>query len=653
MDLVVAHGSLLHPFEGMAQFGTDWWYVAGPLLLIAAGAAALHRLGADPGRVRDRHVRRIAAGAGRVTGLPDWAGVTVATLLGFLPVLALGFFFDVAWHVDLGRDEYLLSPPHVLLALGVGPGFAGAGLAGVVAATRTRADVGWRWTGFGATWRVPISSAFLLVATAVATVGWGVDELWHMVYGLDVTMWSPTHMGMIGSAFLLGAAVWVLLGEAGGVRGATRSGKALLVVLAGATLEAVSSVQHEYDLGIQQWPLLYQPLLIAMAAGLGLPAARAVLGRGGALAAAGVFVALRLALAVTVDQVWHLSVPRFPLYLGAAIAVEVAFVLTADRRRRLLACGIGIATVGLAGEWAWSALDGTYVGLPHTWQLGLFPGLLWALPVALAATAIGLALGDVALGDVALGDVALRDVALGRPAAAPAAPLGRAGLLLSLATIAVALAVPSARVAPTDVVEVRTAPVSPGLVDVTLVPEVPGAYDRADRLEVFSWQGGADPPQTTGHGRVGTPLLAQPDGSYRTAAPVPVGGSWKTMVLLDDRPAFGAIGVHLPADEAYGLPELPVAASRVGSFAPAPALLMREVRGGTSPWVHILAYLVLAVGLVLEIAVLALGVGRLRHRDRRRPHAQHATAQPQRAQPQRVEPPAVEPVRVGARRGGR
>jgi hypothetical protein len=64
----------------------------------------------------------------------------VATVLGVvLPFAALGFYWDVAWHIDRGRDEFLFSPPHVALLVGL----AGLGVAGALSvflATRESAS---------------------------------------------------------------------------------------------------------------------------------------------------------------------------------------------------------------------------------------------------------------------------------------------------------------------------------------------------------------------------------------------------------------------------------------------------------------------------------------------------------------------------------
>jgi hypothetical protein len=599
----LGHMGLLHPLEGMGTFGTDWWYVVGAAVFFIATATLLVRAGDDPGRVRDRTLRRGASGAAKLTGLPHWAAAMSAVLLGFLPVVVMGFFWDVAWHTDIGRDEYLLSPPHVLLALGVGPGFAIAAVVGIMIATYTKADVAWSWR----TYRIPTSAAFLLAATALGSVGWVVDELWHMMYGLDITMWSPTHMGMIGSAFLLGAALWLLIGEARPHTDLTLAGKVVLAIMAGGALEAFSSVQLEYDLGVPQWQMLFQPILIVLAAGLALPAARLLLGRGGAFMAVGVFLGLRMVLAVTVDQVWHFTAPRFPLYLAAALAVELAFHLTRDTRTRIVTAGLGIASLGTAGEWAWSYVDSGYFGLTHAWQVSMFPSVLWVMPVGIAATAIGVGLGQVSSG---------------RPLA-----LSRRHVGVALAVLAVGLAWPSPRIAPPDPVTVTTSPAGPGMVDVRVIPAEAGAYDGAERFEVFAWQGGNDPSQTGGSGVVNTPLVRLDDGSYASSSPVPVRGSWKTMVLLNRGSAFGAFPVFLPVDEEYGLREVPVVERRDGAFEPAQAVMMRESHGEGGPWVAILAYLVLAAGLGGQLVLLVQGSVAIdaRRRERLEEEGQPAT----------------------------
>ena len=67
--------------------------------------------------------------------------------------------------------------------------------------------------------------------------------------------------------------------------------RALDAVMVGALLVGLSTFQGEFDFGVPQFRLVWQPILLALAAGIGLVAARVRIGRGGAVTAALVFVA--------------------------------------------------------------------------------------------------------------------------------------------------------------------------------------------------------------------------------------------------------------------------------------------------------------------------------------------------------------------------
>jgi hypothetical protein len=281
-------------FTGLAAFGADWWYVIGPFAVMAAIAVALGVHGHAPGF---HPVADFAAGASRLTGLDDWAAGSVVVLVGGCVFAVEGFLWDVAWHIALGRDEFLFSPPHICLLLGIGL-LGVAGLVGIARATGTGAAGGWRIGGM----RVPFGCAMLTVAGVVALVGFGVDELWHAAYGIDVTMWSPPHLSMISAAAFSPMAAWLILAEAGLER-VPRAWRYVLIGFAtGATLVALSAWQLEFDLGVPQWQQAFHPLLVGLAAGFALCAARAALGRGGALLAMVRFVVIRAALLAVVDR---------------------------------------------------------------------------------------------------------------------------------------------------------------------------------------------------------------------------------------------------------------------------------------------------------------------------------------------------------------
>ena len=112
-----------------------------------------------------------------------------------------------------------------------------------------------------------------------------------------MTLWGPTHVLMIGGASLATLGVWVLLVEAkrASARPAPAAplGRLRVRWLAGGFLIGLSTLQGEFDYGVPQFQLVFQPILLMLAAVIGLVAARVRLGRCGALAAVAFFLVLR------------------------------------------------------------------------------------------------------------------------------------------------------------------------------------------------------------------------------------------------------------------------------------------------------------------------------------------------------------------------
>jgi hypothetical protein len=577
------------------QFGTDWWYVLVPGALALVIAAAMVR--ASTLRSGEASVLlRFADGAARKTGFPAWAAATYLVGLGAMLIAFSGFFWDVAWHVSIGRDEFLLSPPHVHLLFGTA-GFGVAGAIGVYVATRTDAPTGWQVRR----WRVPFGCAGLLAMGSLAISGFWIDEFWHAIYGLDVTMWSPPHMMMIGSAMFSPIVIWLVLAEAGrridhDAPRDTRAGRirelrtrATVALSAGAVLVGLSAPQFEYDLAVSVWPQSAQVVLIALAAGVALPLARVALGRGGALVTVAVFVVLRSAMAGMTAGVWSLEVPRFPLYLAAAVAVEVAFLATRGRswHVRAYVAGAAVGTVGLAGEWLWMQVWGY-----HPWGAGLWPQVLLGTLAAVAIAPIGVAVGRV---------LAHRPVAIGARAAL-------VGALLAGVALAPTLVRQTAEVTATVTSEVvSTGDDGRSLIDVTVTLSPADAAVDADRFEVFQWQGGE---------RTIRPLVAtgQP-GTYTIEDPAPIGGERKAMVLLTSGSRMGAVPISLPADPEIGASEIPFEPVREAAMVPQTDLFLREAFDDAPAWPGRIAGIVIALAIGGTIAAIAAGVVGL---DRRR-----------------------------------
>jgi len=138
-------------------------------------------------------------------------------LLYWLSQASAGLAWDIAWHTFIGRDSFL-TPPHVLLYSGV----AGAGLtclAAVLAGT-------WQHRGRPATadrrstvsllglFHAPLGFFVAGCGMLVLLVAAPLDNYWHELYGLDVTLWAPFHvMGLVGGVIGVLGLVYVLAAE--------------------------------------------------------------------------------------------------------------------------------------------------------------------------------------------------------------------------------------------------------------------------------------------------------------------------------------------------------------------------------------------------------------------------------------------------------
>lgn len=551
----------------VSAFGSDWLSILIPAAVGLLCAAAIARRSTLPRRGAQRATwpLRLADGAAVWTGLPSWCAGPLVVLSGALIIAMVGFIWDVAWHIVIGRDEFLFSPPHIALLLGV----SGIGLAGtfsVVTATRTRAEVGWR----AGRWRIPRGAAGLMAGGAAAFTSFSTDELWHWAYGLDVTMWSPPHLGMISAAVFAPLSAWLLYAEAGPAAGRPWVRRCVPIGLAGIALTALSAPQLEFDLGVPQWQQLFQPVLIAVAGGFALTAARAALGRGGALIAVAGFLAVRGLFYLLATQLWQLAEPRFPLYLAAAIAVEAAFVLAP--RRAALAAGLGVGTLGLAGAWGFSHVWGW-----HPWGPGLLPGIGAATLAAVGAAVLGTAFGRV---------VSHRASGV-RPVAVAA----------GLAAVLAGLAIPLPRTTPDATVTVRTAEIGDGLAELGVTITPADAAVGADRFEVLSWQGG---------GHQNAALREVAPGEYRADRPVPVTGSWKSLVRIARADGLGGAPVYMPADPAVGAAAVPVAAERTQALVGERELMLREAHDGPA-WPGIVAYAALTLAITSYVGLTIAG----------------------------------------------
>jgi hypothetical protein len=516
----------------------------------------------------------------RLAGMP--ARHAAPALLGglALQVAVLGMYWDVGYHVDHGRDQAVLTVPHLLIVVGLQGIVVAALLHGVLRGEGGRGDRRIRALGL----RMSPGGLVMLVCGSVALIGFPLDAIWHALFGEDVTLWGPTHLLMIGGAGLSTLGLWMVVRQGMEVGRPRRTARRIHARVTGALLIGLSTFQAEFDFGVPQFRLLFQPVLIALAAGCALVCARALLGPWGAFRALGMFLAIRAGLALFVGVVAGYTAPHFPLYLAEAAVVEIAAFAFARRPLAFaLAAGAGIGTVGLAAEWGWS-----HVWMAHPWPASM---LATAAPLTLAA----------AIGGAVLGARISQSLAL--PGRAGLAPIPSPAVAVAAAAVVATLAIPLPRTGGDGTrAAIVPRPAGPGAVDVDVRLDPPGAARRAEWFEVLSWQG-----RTAGRTRQITDLHRTGPGRFATDRPVPVGGNWKSMLRLAKGSHLMGLPVFLPPSPVSGRPGEPVAA-RAGVLRSDTFLLQREATGGPG-WLQAVAYGALAAIVVVWLALVAWALG--------------------------------------------
>jgi hypothetical protein len=549
--------------------------------LIALGHA--HRTG------RTQVLRRAAERVSRATGLPGWAALPSQIASAALIVALVGMYWDIALHIDVGRDAGPLANPAHYLILGGLFGLFTAGFLAVVLPDEKPSRAAIRITD---DWYAPVGGVILLACSAFSLIGFPLDDFWHRLFGQDVTLWGPTHLMLIGGAglALLGHATLLVEGRSAGSEKVERGGgvvgafmRSRYAAVMGGLLIGLSTFQAEFDFGVPQFQLVFQPLLIAFAAGVALVAARIYAGRGGALVAVAYFIAIRGAVSLLVGPVLGETTPHLPLYIVEALAVEAVALRVAPARvyRFGAVAGLAVGTVGLAAEWAWS-----HVWMPIAWPSSLLPEALIATPLmGMAAGLLGGFVGG------ALG-AARRPEAARTPALVPAA--AALALIAALVGYGLDTHTDSGMRATVALTDVRPAPDRE--VSATIRLEPADAARDARWLNVTSWQGGkliVDDLERVG------------PGVYRTTQPIPVHGDWKSLVRLHTGNSIAGLPLYLPADPAIPAPAVPAEARFDRAFVADRDILQRERDDDVPAALPPIGYavvLAIALGLIFSLA---------------------------------------------------
>jgi hypothetical protein len=567
--------------------------------LVATAAIAVLIAGHRSGRIK--LLSRAARLSEHVSGLPGWAALPSSVLGVSLLTAVLGMYWDISLHIDNGRDDGpLANPAHYLILIGL----YGALLAGVLTAALSDERPSDTAVKLGSGWWIPVGGLLIAACGAFALSGFPLDDFWHRIFGQDVTLWGPTHLMLIGGGSLAVLGAMALMSEAVGAIGRDpERGRSRFIyvlrrsLLAGGFLVALSTFQGEFDFGVPQFRQVLHPILIMLAAGIGLVTARVYLGRGGALQAVAGFVAIRGLLAIMVGGVWDQTLPHFPLYLVEALLVEAVFARARDRSPLAngAIAGALIGTVGLAAEWAWS-----HIWMPVPWQESLLPEAAVAgLVTAVAAGAVG---GFV--GGALIGPTPQHKQPMGRPAHRAAL----AAFLVLVAVIGWGLPISDEgpRRATVALDDVRSGAERSVHATVRIAP--PDAAEDAHFLNATAWQGG---------GSVVSELERVREGVYRTEEPVPVYGGWKALVRVHTGDSLIGVPIFMPEDRAIPAPAVPADARFTRDFVRDIVLLQREKKDDVPGGLSLIAYLVVAAIAAGLIGLIAWALLRLEGSERR------------------------------------
>ncbi|MDX6616002.1 MAG: hypothetical protein QOD60_1093 [Solirubrobacterales bacterium] len=611
--------------------GAEMGQVIGMTVVLSIAFGALAWLGEAHRHGRRTPLGTLAAFSERVSGLPSWAAIPLAVAGISLIGAFFGYMWDVSWHIDRGRDPGpLANPAHYFIL---------AGLYGVIAAgylstvlPKEGKQPGRSALRIADGWEVPLGGALIGASGIFAFIGFPLDDLWHRMFGQDVTLWGPTHLMMLGGGLLtlIGVAILFEEGVANSPRRygpprprptpaapgreaeeaavdkrPVRKSRKLLVrvadllpnvpltpsrmLIAGGFLTGLSIFQGEFDFGVPQFELVLQPLLISVSAAISLVAARLWIGRGGALGAVAFYLVIRGAISLLVGPILGEVTPSLPLYVPEAICVElVALLVLRDGADRRLAgrprTPVPQRVRSGAGGLVLGALAGLAIGtlgfagewpwidavMPIEWTRALLPeGPLVAAFGGLAGGLIGAVFG-----------LGLKRE-LPRPRLAGGVAVASLTAIMACFAFGLADHTPSGASSRVTLTEVAPAPKREVLATVRFTP--PTIADGASWVRGISWQGGD---------LVGFPLEKIGEGVYRTPEPLPVYGDWKAGIRIQNGHSVIGTAIYAPADAAIPVAEVPASTNFTRPLRPDRELLQRERKRDVAPWLWTAASLV-------------------------------------------------------------
>jgi hypothetical protein len=534
------------------------------------------------------------------TDEPGWSSIPTLFVASSLIVALLGFLWDVSLHAGRGRDAGpLANPAHYLILYGLFALFV-AGMSAVVY-PRDGAKPGIASVRITRQWYAPVSGIFIAACGLYALIGFPLDDVWHRLFGQDVTLWGPTHLMLIGGAGLSTAGIILLHREAEFSeewKQRTPSQvseifhKFALASAFGGLLIGLSVFQAEFDFGVAQFRMVLEPMMIAAAAAVALVAARLYGGAGVAMYTAFFFVIVRGIVSFVVTDVFGEAHHVFPLYLGSAVIIELlAFSKLRDKPLVFGAVGgLLIGTVGSVIELLWNDLV-----FPFPW-----PQDIWLESLAMTVpVAVGMGLCGALF-------------ALGIQGRLPSPNVGRVIVAGSILVTAAAAANGLYATVPKD----ATASITTTQVGTDAEPQVMAKVsvqpadlidDHPTWVQLTAWQGGTNNTK----GIVLRQMKRTGESTWESTQPVPVGGNWKTLLRVQDGRMLTAVPIYMPADAPLNVKEVPAEPKFTRDFVPEIEILQRERKFDAPTWMWGVANLIVLLCSLAILTGISVAVSRV------------------------------------------
>jgi hypothetical protein len=331
-------------------------------------------------------------------------------------IFAIGGAWDIQWHIAVGRDR-ALTPPHLMILLGI----ALAGLTSVIWVlgntwqARRDGTATARGRIFGL-FSTPIGFVVAGFGALLGTIAFPLDDYWHTLYGIDVTLWAPFHVMIISSMVLAGlGSLSVIAVE---LRRVTDRHRLTAQVSFAASLAATIAtlmiflVQADTREGLAQiggYTFVLYPILLALALPLAVvPAVTVTKLPGAATIGALVFLAMRQSMfwfvpwavdtTVAYEGLAYRTTESLPIVtpfayptaiLAAALVVDLAYWIMRRRKstnRRML---LGAAWIAAVGATFWDRPWATTLPTWYFADLNVQAVFAAALPFTLIAALLG------------------------------------------------------------------------------------------------------------------------------------------------------------------------------------------------------------------------------------------------------------------------